>query len=216
MAPPDCASYAVALDRVRKLIGDPRASQDLNEYLTKFGGARFDQLTDCESPGEFTREDFLAVRRLNVGVLRTAQAALRTEALPEVQHLLTAIPCDLDIWEVQAERYDDFLGPQSPAWRLWETVFELQKGARSSGRGVTAGKLLHRKRPRLLPIFDRKKIGVTLGVDQHQCWEAFWCIMRDPRVRSRLSDLRSSNDLAASRSLLRVLDVVIWMSGEAA
>jgi hypothetical protein len=106
------------------------------------------------------------------------------------------------------------LGLQSPPWQLWQLLFDLQKGARSSGRGVTAGKLLHGKRPRLFAIFDRKKFSVALAIDQRHCWEAFWCIMQDRRIRSRLMDIQSSNDRAAGLSLLRVLDIVAWMSAE--
>ena len=120
----------------------------LHRYLTTFGGARFNQLANRQRPDEFTREDFLAVRKLNVSVLRTAPQSLLGEAKPVVRRLLRAIPDDLDIWEVPTSDYDFRLGPDSAAWQLWQLVFEKQKGARSSGRGVTAGKLPGRGSPR--------------------------------------------------------------------
>ena len=39
--------------------------------------------------------------------------------------------------------------------------------------------------------------------------------MRDPQIRSRLGNIKSGTDLAAGLSLLRVLDILVWMSGEA-
>lgn len=177
-------------------------------------GARFDLLADRRRPDEFTSEDFLAVRKLNVSVLRTARQSLLGDAQPEVGRLLRAIPQDLDIWEVPPSDYDSRLGPDSAAWQLWQLIFEKQKGARSAGRGVTAGKLLHAKRPRLIPIFDRARISKALSIDHGHFWEAIWCAFRDPEVRSRLRDIQGSADEAADLSLLRVLDIVVWMSRE--
>ena len=169
VAASDCSTYAATLDRVRKLTADPRVAQDLHRYLTSYEGARFDHVTDRGAHDEFTCADFLAVRRLSVSMLRTARTALRGDVLPQVRPLLRAIPLDLDIWDVPPAGYDAVLGSESPAWQLWQLLFDLQKGARRSGRSVTAGKLLHGKRPRLIPIFDRKKISAALAIDQQHC-----------------------------------------------
>lgn len=214
MGPPKCSSYEVTLALIRQLIAADRAIRDLRCYLASFGGARFDLLADRRRPDEFTSEDFLAVRKLNVSVLRTARQSLLGDAQPEVGRLLRAIPQDLDIWEVPPSDYDSRLGPDSAAWQLWQLIFEKQKGARSAGRGVTAGKLLHAKRPRLIPIFDRARISKALSIDHGHFWEAIWCAFRDPEVRSRLRDIQGSADEAADLSLLRVLDIVVWMSRE--
>jgi Family of unknown function (DUF6308) len=151
---------------------------------------------------------------LNVSVLRSAQRSLLGDAKPEVIRLLRIIPDDLDIWDVAPADYNSRLGPGSPAWQLWRLVFDKQKGARSAGRGVTAGKLLHAKRPHLVPIFDRARISKALSIDHYHCWEALWCTLRDPGVRSGLCALQAEVDQAAGLSLLRVLDIVAWMSWE--
>jgi Family of unknown function (DUF6308) len=90
----------------------------------------------------------------------------------------------------------------------------MQQGARSAGRGVTAGKLLHGKRPRLIPIFDRKRISKAMAIDHRHFWEAIWCAVRDPETRARLRGIQASVDQATHLSLLRVLDIVTWMSQE--
>jgi Family of unknown function (DUF6308) len=214
MERPDCSRYVLALDRIQKLISAERATSDLDRYLTSFSGARFDGLIDRSNPNEFTAKDFEAVRKLNVSVLMKARIALTGEKKPDVQILLGTIPADLDLWNVAPANYDATLGPDSPAWRLWRLLFDLQQGARSSGRGVTAGKLLHGKRPRLVPIFDRARIHRALGIDHRHFWEATWCALRNPEVRSGLRRVQGSVDPAADLSLLRVLDIIAWMSLE--
>ena len=124
------------------------------------------------------------------------------------------IPPDLDIWTVEPDNFNDQLGPDSPAWQLWQLLFDKLEGAGHSGRGVTAGKLLHGKRPRLIPIFDRERIGTLLGVTQADIWEAMWCAMRTTQIRSRVQDIQEEVSEAKDLSLLRVLDVVVWMSSE--
>ena len=74
--------------------------------------------------------------------------------------LLRQIPADLDIWRIEPDEYDAVLGPGSPAWQLWELIYDLQAGAGYAGRRVTAGRLMHGKRPRLIPIFDRERVEV--------------------------------------------------------
>jgi hypothetical protein len=212
--PPDCSRYELTRSRVRELIAADRAIKDLERYLTSFGGARFDHLASRFSPNEFTDEDFQAVRSLNVNVLLQARRALLGDAKPEIQRLLSVIPADLDIWEVPRPKYGSQLGPSSPAWQLWQLLFDLQKGARRAGRGVTAGKLLHAKRPRLIPIFDQARIAKALSIDHQHFWEAIWCTLQDSGVRSRLNDIRDSVDQATGLSLLRVLDIIVWMSFE--
>jgi hypothetical protein len=168
MVSPDRSKYEVTLGQVRQLTAADRASRDLHSYLTSFTGAKFDQLVDRRSPDEFTNEDFQAMRKLNVSVLRTARQSLLGDAKPEVRRLLGAIPSDLDIWDVAPGDFDGRLGPESAAWQLWQFLFDKQKGARRSGRGVTAGKLLHAKRPRLIPIFDRARISKASSTGQGQ------------------------------------------------
>lgn len=211
---PDCSRYGPVHARAMALIASDRAAADLERYLLFFKGAGFDRLADRRCPGEFTSQDFLAVRRLNVNVLRSARLALLGDAKPDVLRFLAEIPADLDIWEIKPDDYDSRLGRCSPAWQLWRLLFDLQVGARSSGRGVTAGKLLHAKRPRLVPIYDRARISQALRIDHEHFWEATWCTLRDSEIRSRLCDLRSRTDLASGLSLLRILDIVTWMSME--
>jgi len=212
MATPACARYRDALRRINELLATEQAADDLHRYLSSFGGARFDRLIDRQTIDEFTVADFKAVHELNVNVLHTARQWLQGEGRSQVQQLLHSIPADLDIWEVPADRFDSDLGPCSAAWQLWEIIADRQDGAGFAGKYVTASKLLHGKRPRLIPIYDRGGIGEALDVSHRDIWEAMWCVLRDRRIRQSLLDLQTNVNEAAGLSLLRVLDIVLWMS----
>lgn len=215
MRTPECFRYTATLNLIRQVIAAERASCDLHRYVTSFGGGQFDKIIDRHAADEFTAEDFKAVQKLNVSVLHAARRWLLGDGRAEVRELLRSIPADLDIWDVQPEDYDARLGPDSPAWQLWQLLFEKQKGARSAGRGVTAGKLLHDKRPRLIPIFDQARISKALAISHPDIWEAMWCALRDPEIRRRLQEIQASVADAQDLSVLRILDIVTWMSLEA-
>jgi hypothetical protein len=123
MGTPECSRYEVTRTRVGQLITADRAIMDLHRYLASFKGANFDQLANRQNPDEFTTEDFLAVRKLNVSVLQTARQSLLGDAKPMVQRLLRSVPHDLDIWDVSPGDYDCQLGPGSAAWQLWQLLF---------------------------------------------------------------------------------------------
>lgn len=208
------APCSSALDRVRDLVSADRAEDDLRRYLRRPGGSQLERLADYGSPDEFTDSDFRAVQALSVSALHSARQWLRGDGKDQVRCLLESIPCNLDIWDVEPEDYIAVLGPDSPAWQLWVILYDRQAGARSAGRAVTAGKLLHAKRPRLIPVFDRGRVAKALDPPPSRFWEMMWRALRDPRISQELHGLQSSVNESAGLSLLRVLDIVVWMSRE--
>jgi hypothetical protein len=210
---PDCAKYRDQLDKIRAVSGAERAEGDLRRYITTYSGGKFDSMVDREHPDEFTGKDFNALRQLNVSVVRPARSWLCGEGLHTVRELLGSVPDDRDIWEVEPHEYGSLLGRDSEAWQPWHIVAGLQRNgrARRAGVGVTAGKLLHGKRPRLIPIYD-SRIRKALKLRHKNAWEVMWCALRDNEIRNRLECLEAEVTEAAQLSLLRVLDIVIWMS----
>lgn len=202
----------MSIERIKAIIATGSAERDLRRYIADYDGARFDKADGQHATDEFTTEDFKAVQALNVNVLHTARSWLLGEGKAQVGDLLRRIPADLDIWDVQPTGYAAALGPGSPAWQLWQILYDLQQGARRAGRGVTAGKLLHRKRPRLIPIFDHAGIGQVLSVQHKDVWKVFWCALRQPDIRQQLTELQAKVSEAENLSLLRVLDIIAWMS----
>jgi hypothetical protein len=156
------------------------------------------------------------VSKLNVDVLIKAGPWLTGEGRDRVYELLDAIPADRDIWEVNEGEFDSIYGEHSPAWEFWDLISNLQEGAGRAGRWVTAGKLLHGKRPRLIPIYDDKAVKPTLHVTQRTVWEAFWCTFRHADVRDQLAEIQAAVPTAEGLSLLRVLDIITWMSVDGA
>lgn len=87
-----------------------------------------------QSPGPRRRSQ----PRAALEILDTQRAALNG--------LLKGIPADLDLDLAGPE----VVGPDSAASHAWHQLFEIK------GVGwVTAGKLLARKRPRLIPVYDQ-------------------------------------------------------------
>jgi hypothetical protein len=220
---PNRSNYEKSLLATREILAPGRNDEAiswLTDYLVgAYSGGAFDRDVDHDHPNEFTQKDFDAVPRLgNVHVVKSAQVWLIGEGRGEVIRLLGEIPQDVDIWNVPEDGYDEVLGDDSPAWRLWKLIEDLQKEgrARHSGTGVTAGKLLHGKRPRLVPIYDDKAVRRALHVTERNVWEAFWCILRNDDVRDRLDEIQKSVPAAADLSTLRVLDIIVWMSVERA
>jgi hypothetical protein len=206
--------YFGALDKVRELISADRAADDLRRYLHRPGGSQLERLADYSTPDEFTDDDFRAVQALSVSALLSTRQWLRGDGKEQVRCLLQRIPCSLDIWEIEPEGYTAVLGPASPAWQMWVLLYDKQAGARRAGRAVTAGKLLHAKRPRLIPVFDRGRVAKALNPPRSHFWELMWYALRDPGIRQKLQGLQSSVSESAGLSLLRVLDIVVWTSRE--
>lgn len=77
--------------------------------------------------------------------------------------------------------------------------------------GVLPLKLLARKRPNLIPVWDRI---VRCAFDfRSGAWLCLDGLLReqDGAVLSRLAELRAEAGVPEQVSLLRVLDVVVWM-----
>ncbi|GAA1569962.1 hypothetical protein GCM10009827_109710 [Dactylosporangium maewongense] len=100
-------------------------------------------------------------------------------------------------------------GSQWPAWRLHERLCTID-----GVDWVTAGKLLARKRPRLIPMYDsvvREVVGSPA-----EFWPALHQTLRvdGAALHHRLLRLRAAASLPPSISTLRVFDVLAWMSGQ--
>jgi hypothetical protein len=77
---------------------------------------------------------------------------------------------------------------------------------------VAAGKLLARKRPHLLPVYDSR---IKMVLKRPRVDNRWWHDLRDQLIEDRdlIRELESVRDRAAAdhMSLLRVFDVMCWM-----
>lgn len=182
----------------------PIALKSLQRYFAAYSGRCFEQFADASSPNRFTPSDMLAVSMLSVTVPAEAAIWLTGDPKGEIEELLGKIPADAHIWDADAN-----MTAGGDGWKLWD-LLRAQPGL---GRTITS-KLLAAKRPHLFPIYD-SHVGAALLADQSQ---SDWAAWRERFTREDAADrvaecekLRTKAGLDPSVSVLRTLDVGIWM-----
>ena len=155
-------------------------------------------------PYSITLEDLFAVTMLDVvvGPRGVRRLLFDRPTRHQATGLLRKIPLNVDIWEG-----GNHLQTGGPADRLWHLL--VKEGDRIGP--VTAGKLLSRKRPRLIPIVD-SVVESILGIAARGYWNVFHDYLQSEDRRKRVALLRPKH-VEESVSLLRILDVVLWMWG---
>ena len=205
-------SYSEILQRA---LGDTDAALDLvKNYLATANGRFFETYGFNEtSPNRITSADLVAVTFLSMDVSpRTRSGFLPAHTIElaeregQISRLLESIPADLELHCVPADRYDELLGPDSAASRL----FSLLKDILGEGRSVARHKLLARKRPGLIPVSDSKTRRELWG--EGAWWRPWWeALTEDPTIVEQLGDIRQkAGTPAAHLSILRTADIIIW------
>ncbi len=173
-----------------------------------YTGAYFDswapqnRQTDAD---RFTADDLVAITFLSVDVNARAARELLVTRAARLSELLEAVGPDRDLVDETHE-----LTPDAPLYML-----EMELRSVPDIRLTKATKLMARKRPHLVPIYDTVVTRVLNTVKVH----------RDPirealradggALHSRLLTMRAAAALPDEISALRVLDVVTWMYGKA-
>ena len=174
------------------------------DEATAFEGNLLERIGE-NHPTSVTIDDLLAITMLDVSVNPRGIRRLVYDA--DVSKKITAfledIPLNVDIWNAPK----GVLGSDGSAQGLWRYL--KKPGTRVSE--VTAGKLLARKRPQLIPIVDSVIKGV-IQVEPADEWDFFASYLSQPLRRQKLATLMPS-DLDPKVSILRLLDVALWMCG---
>lgn len=210
MTDDDVLNSAVA--RLNDEVGRRDSPQLLQAYFDDGGaepaytGSRFD---DFDGGGHrpavadrFTAADIVAVSLLSVQVPPRPALWLTEDPTGQVQELLPAIPTEGHPSTQEGSR--QLTDPESEANRLW-TLLESQAGL----GWVTTSKLLARKRPHLLPVYDQVVKGI-IRPPKTGWWATVARAFSDPGFVTQLTKVRQQAD-AERVSLLRTLDVIIWM-----
>ncbi|OIQ83083.1 hypothetical protein GALL_351160 [mine drainage metagenome] len=175
-----------------------------------FTGAHFERLGGGgdrpELADEFTAEDLVAVTLLSVKV--PAEAALRILGpdRSRLSELLHEIPTNRDLVDVGPAEIDRDWAP----WLLDDALSDL------TGLGrTTVSKLIARKRPRLIPIYDRE-VNKVLALNKGPLWRPLAeALQVDGRALHRnLLALRDEAGIGSDITPLRVLDVIVWRTGK--
>ncbi|MFD3622728.1 DUF6308 family protein [Streptomyces sp. NPDC058676] len=205
--------------RLRALLSAERVMGDLRRYFgialppgaVAFTGSRFEHLAGGgdrpEVADQITAEDLVAVQTLSVTV--PASVALDILEGPlgaRLSDLLHDIPRHIDMADADALVVSD----GSPADQAWHLLCD-QHGV----NWVIAGKILARKRPGLLPVYDRV-VRCAVGRPP-SFWLALHTALRedDCALHRQLLVLRQVAGVPETVSTLRVCDVAVWMSHRA-
>jgi hypothetical protein len=203
------------VERLGAFIADPQAVVDLRRYFgiglppdaVPFTGSRFEHLAGGgdrpEVADRITAEDLVAVQTLSVTVpAPVALDILEGRLGTRLSGLLQAIPRDIDMVDADALVVADG-SPADQAWHLLRDQPDVG--------WVIAGKLLARKRPRLVPVYDRV-VRCAVGRPP-SFWLALPAALRadDRALHRHLLALRQVAGLPETVSALRVCDVAVWM-----
>ena len=152
----------------------------------------------------FTDADINAVAMLSVEIPPRAVIEVLQRRAGTLSALLELIPVDADLHDATPE----MIGPNSPAWKLWEELAAVPDVG-----PTTVSKLCARKRPRLLPVHD-KYVEQFVGPTR-----TYWEAMRQSlaadgsKLARRLQSIGREAG-ATHLSVLRIFDVIAWRSGD--
>lgn len=200
----------------RPVFESPRAAELLAAYYErdKSGAPRFtgsafdswagggDRAAVCDA---FTSDDVVAVTYLSMRLHWTLVWDLLEGRARTLSELLSAVPTDVRLWD-EDHRVSAALKAATTLWRYLRDVV---------GAGpVTSHKLLARKRPLLLPVYDSVVRSAVAGSD-----EIWLPLRRWLQADGNLQLLRDTREAASAISRvvpyalseLRVFDIVLWM-----
>jgi Family of unknown function (DUF6308) len=180
----------------------------------RYSGAYFERIGGGgdrpEAAHRFTTQDLLAVTMLSVRIEGYHALEVLYYQAPELNDLLAKIPPGISLQDPGAEAV---IAERGPAWKLWDMICDIEPRPGNHRVGpVAAGKLLARKRPHLIPVYDRriKKVLKRPRIDNR-----WWHDLRDQLINDRnlvceLESVRDGAD-AGHMSLLRVFHAMCWM-----
>lgn len=172
----------------------------------------YDRMGD---PDRLEPTDLLAPALLDAPVSGQDVIAMYLADGPQVRlrEALEAVILDRDA--VTARFVDQDLDAETGPWALVKLALLAStpsRGVRTGFRAAKVTKILHRKRPQLVPIFDSKVAGFY-GVSSGRPWELWPLLQAELRTHGDwLRDLGVGRLTLEGRPLseLRVLDIVVW------
>ena len=198
-----------------------------NESATigdRFTGSQFEALCDSTNENIISGRDLYAVHALSVEVpVFVARWILADAGASKVSSILERIDPNIDLWETDHPEHGRSIDAMRELWRLLNRINwpeqEVPKDPVPNKMGwATISKLIATKRPRFCPVLDsviRSKVFEYEASEPLEYWSAFEVLLSDESIRSILEDARSASSISHPISVLRTLDVVLWMELEA-
>lgn len=207
-------------------VSNEVAAGHINKYFEvrtdgrpKYTGSKFETFAgggDIVDPNRITSADLIAVSMLSVHVPGEAALGITGEFAGEIEELLAQVPTELRLEDLTEDEFVTYLDDGSPAGRIWALL--RQRGNRWGVGQTTTSKILARKRPHLVPIYDSVIAGLVGMRDSRSQWRCWWEAFQGDEGRKlieRLAVIRAASG-QTHLSLLRVLDIVLWMEGRGA
>lgn len=202
----------------------PKAAKLLNRYYLgrdeKTGllstGSSFDGWAGrgdtLDARDRITDSDIVAVSMLSVTVPAKAAVGLLDPAVTaQVTKLLADIPTDIKMSDLTQEEAQARLGKGSPAYDLWHV---LRADGRWGVGSTIASKIMARKRPHLIPIWDDiigQVIGKRSSRDQWLNWHHH--LQPGSPLPDRLHRIHKESEVTQDLSELRIIDAILWRHG---
>lgn len=176
----------------------------------------YDNLMTGSGPDELNDGDFLAPTLLNASP--TIAAFFRLQSVrSQLEYGLRNIPTNLTLLDAVADG--------SVEKRLGDLVGVLDRQPLPGVRLTMLTKVLHRKRPMFVPLYDRfvyacylgGRTGFPMQSDRKRSWKRFTCELGTCIARDLAGQSDTWQHLTAMApkevTTLRVLDVVAWTLG---
>lgn len=212
--------------RAMKDISHEVAVGHLNKYFAVrpngrplYTGSRFETFAgggDVVESNRITPSDLIAVSMLSVHVPGQAALGIIEKLDGEIEQLLKPLTADLRLENLTAEQFSKLLDDGSPADGIWKLL--RQKADRWNIGPTTASKILARKRPHLVPIYDSvvaEQVGMRHSGGQWRIWWEAFQGDEGRRFAERLEAIRADSG-QFHLSLIRVIDIALWMEGRGA
>lgn len=191
---------------------DRCAARHLSDYCDPNGTRAFQSYDRCGNPVVFEPIDALAPALLDAAVPGSIVIQMFSPAGGPFVQLRQAIQHLLDETAVDEPIFEELdLGEPASAWKL---VLDVLRSSDET-HGLAASKvtkMVHRKRPHLVPIFD-SKVAAFYETTAGTPWILWPRLQQDIRATTeRIDALRRGRSTPDGRRLsrLRTADIVIW------
>lgn len=195
---------------IREFVSDPKsattARDSIKRYFSQNTGRHFERFAGRADARRFTSDDVAAVATLSVPLDGESVVGLLLTHADRLTELLNspALPSrEATIWEVEPTT----LAADQPLSMIYDELKRIP-----GINYVRASKLLAGKRPHLVPIRDTV-VEQLLGAGSDY-WAPMREVFSDPEIRRSL-EFVSDGVVPSDVSLLRRLDVILWMEGKA-
>lgn len=189
-----------------------------SDGLRAYTGSYYNSWTGGGDSGEngniITADDLIAVSFLSVKIPGKASIGFLDTHKGKISGLLKRIPSDINLADVSSAEFRRILGKGSAAQELWHVLRGRDTGRWGVGR-TKASKIMARKRPHLVPIYD-SVVAPLMGLKSSDNQWATWhgAFLEDRGLPRRLRKIHEISGVEEVLSDLRVMDIVLWMYGK--